>query len=302
MDFTSFSHLLADLSSPVSLTSSPRPMPTHLPSRPPAFLQEGIDAISDVIYHIETYDVTTIRASTPMFLMSRKIKALGVKMVLSGEGSDEIFGGYLYFHKAPDKAALHEETCQKVRGGGGGMHTLHQSKGMSLESRIWQHSPCRCASRRVCWEMEVRSGMHACACSFASCAHVLCRLSSSILSTMSCASSQSISPKILVSITARQIQDSIQSAWPGLPHHHPSFLMLTSVPPFIYLSYPLAQGASPVRLPARQQGHHGVGLGGACALPGQGVPGRGHEHRPRVEDGEGPSLRGEGGKGIFRRL
>ncbi|CAI5991586.1 unnamed protein product [Closterium sp. NIES-64] len=76
-------------------------------------VQEGIDAISDVIYHIETYDVTTIRASTPMFLMSRKIKALGVKMVLSGEGSDEVFGGYLYFHKAPNKKEFHEETCRK---------------------------------------------------------------------------------------------------------------------------------------------------------------------------------------------
>lgn len=65
--------------------------------------QEGIDAISNVIQHIETFDVTTIRASTPMFLMSRKIKALGVKMVLSGEGADEVFGGYLYFHKAPNK-------------------------------------------------------------------------------------------------------------------------------------------------------------------------------------------------------
>jgi asparagine synthetase B (glutamine-hydrolysing) len=69
-------------------------------------LQEGIDAISDVIQHIETYDVTTIRASTPMFLMSRKIKALGVKMVLSGEGSDEVFGGYLYFHKAPNRVSV----------------------------------------------------------------------------------------------------------------------------------------------------------------------------------------------------
>ena len=65
--------------------------------------QEGIDAINNVIHHIETFDVTTIRASTPMFLMSRKIKALGVKMVLSGEGADEVFGGYLYFHKAPNK-------------------------------------------------------------------------------------------------------------------------------------------------------------------------------------------------------
>ncbi|KAM3256555.1 hypothetical protein ACQJBY_049165 [Aegilops geniculata] len=78
-------------------------------------LQDGIDAIEDVIYHTETYDVTTIRASTPMFLMSRKIKSLGVKMVISGEGSDEIFGGYLYFHKAPNKEELHRETCQKIK-------------------------------------------------------------------------------------------------------------------------------------------------------------------------------------------
>lgn len=77
-------------------------------------MQDGIDAIEDVIYHIETYDVTTIRASTPMFLMSRKIKSLGVKMVISGEGSDEVFGGYLYFHKAPNKEEFHRETCRKV--------------------------------------------------------------------------------------------------------------------------------------------------------------------------------------------
>ncbi|KAK9168104.1 hypothetical protein Syun_000244 [Stephania yunnanensis] len=76
---------------------------------------DGIDAIEDVIYHIETYDVTTIRASTPMFLMSRKIKSLGVKMVISGEGSDEIFGGYLYFHKAPNKEEFHHETCRKIQ-------------------------------------------------------------------------------------------------------------------------------------------------------------------------------------------
>ena len=76
--------------------------------------QDGIDAIEDVIYHIETYDVTTIRASTPMFLMSRKIKSLGVKMVMSGEGADEVFGGYLYFHKAPNKEEFHRETCRKV--------------------------------------------------------------------------------------------------------------------------------------------------------------------------------------------
>ncbi|XLR38052.1 hypothetical protein HN51_024826 [Arachis hypogaea] len=78
-------------------------------------VQDGIDAIEDVIYHIETYDVTTIRASTPMFLMSRKIKSLGVKWVISGEGSDEIFGGYLYFHKAPNKEEFHQETCRKIK-------------------------------------------------------------------------------------------------------------------------------------------------------------------------------------------
>ena len=78
-------------------------------------IQEGLDALYDVIYHLETYDVTTIRASTPMFLLSRKIKAMGVKMVLSGEGSDEIFGGYLYFHNAPNKAAFHEELVRRVK-------------------------------------------------------------------------------------------------------------------------------------------------------------------------------------------
>eukprot|EP00747_Dinoflagellata_sp_TGD_P195662 gnl/TRDRNA2_/TRDRNA2_64678_c0_seq1.p1 gnl/TRDRNA2_/TRDRNA2_64678_c0~~gnl/TRDRNA2_/TRDRNA2_64678_c0_seq1.p1 ORF type:complete len:631 (-),score=132.95 gnl/TRDRNA2_/TRDRNA2_64678_c0_seq1:226-2031(-) len=77
-------------------------------------VQQGIDALSDVIYHIETFDVTTIRASTPMYLMARKIRATGVKMVLSGEGSDEIFGGYLYFHKAPNEKEFHEETVRKV--------------------------------------------------------------------------------------------------------------------------------------------------------------------------------------------
>ncbi|KAF1347849.1 asparagine synthase [Delphinella strobiligena] len=77
-------------------------------------IQEGLDALSDVIFHLETYDVTTIRASTPMFLLSRKIKAMGIKMVLSGEGSDEIFGGYLYFHAAPDKKEFHEETVRRV--------------------------------------------------------------------------------------------------------------------------------------------------------------------------------------------
>lgn len=77
-------------------------------------VQEGLDALRDVIYHIETYDVTTIRASTPMYLMARYIKAMGIKMVLSGEGSDEIFGGYLYFHKAPNAREFHEETVRKL--------------------------------------------------------------------------------------------------------------------------------------------------------------------------------------------
>ena len=76
--------------------------------------QEGIDALREVIYHLETYDVTTIRASTPMYLMARKIKAMGIKMVLSGEGADEIFGGYLYFHKAPNAKEFHEETNRKL--------------------------------------------------------------------------------------------------------------------------------------------------------------------------------------------
>lgn len=78
-------------------------------------IQEGIDALRDVIYHLETYDVTTVRASTPMYLMARRIRAMGVKMVLSGEGADEIFGGYLYFHHAPNARAFHEETVRKIQ-------------------------------------------------------------------------------------------------------------------------------------------------------------------------------------------
>lgn len=77
-------------------------------------IQEGLDAIQDVIYHVETYDITTIRASTPMFLLARAIKAMGIKMVLSGEGADEIFGGYLYFHKAPSAKDFHEENVRKL--------------------------------------------------------------------------------------------------------------------------------------------------------------------------------------------
>ena len=77
-------------------------------------IEEGIDALRDVIYYIETYDVTTVRASTPMYLLARVIKSMGIKMVLSGEGADEVFGGYLYFHKAPDARTFHEETVRKL--------------------------------------------------------------------------------------------------------------------------------------------------------------------------------------------
>ena len=77
-------------------------------------IQEGLDALRDVIYYIETYDVTTVRASTPMYLLARVIKSMGIKMVLSGEGADEIFGGYLYFHKAPNAQAFHEECVRKI--------------------------------------------------------------------------------------------------------------------------------------------------------------------------------------------
>jgi len=77
-------------------------------------IQEGLDAIKDVIYNIETYDITTIRSSTPMYLMARVIKSMGIKMVLSGEGADELFGGYLYFHKAPNAQEFHEETVRKL--------------------------------------------------------------------------------------------------------------------------------------------------------------------------------------------
>jgi asparagine synthase (glutamine-hydrolysing) len=77
-------------------------------------VQEGLDAIADVIYHLETFDITTIRAATPMYLMARKIRAMGIKMILSGEGADEVFGGYLYFHKAPDAQEFHEELLRKL--------------------------------------------------------------------------------------------------------------------------------------------------------------------------------------------
>ena len=77
-------------------------------------MQQGLDALRDVVYHLETFDVTTIRASTPMFLLSRKIRAMGVKMVLSGEGSDELLAGYLYFHLAPNGAEMQREIVSRV--------------------------------------------------------------------------------------------------------------------------------------------------------------------------------------------
>jgi asparagine synthase (glutamine-hydrolysing) len=101
-------------------------------------IQEGLDALHDVIHHIESFDVTTVRASTPMYLMARRIKAMGIKMVLSGEGADEVFGGYLYFHKAPDPREFHEETVRKL----GALHMydcLRANKSMAawgVEARV----------------------------------------------------------------------------------------------------------------------------------------------------------------------
>jgi asparagine synthase (glutamine-hydrolysing) len=122
-------------------------------------IQEGLDAIRDVIWHVESFDVTTIRASTPMYLMARRIKAIGVKMVLSGEGSDEIFGGYLYFHKAPDPRAFHEELVRKLHG----LHKfdcLRANKSMAafgvearvpfLDGRFLDHAMRIDASHKMC--------------------------------------------------------------------------------------------------------------------------------------------------------
>ena len=100
-------------------------------------IEEGIDALRDVIYFIETYDVTTVRASTPMYLLARVIKSMGIKMVLSGEGADEIFGGYLYFHRAPDARAFHEETVRKL-------------------SRLYQYDCLRANKSLAAWGVEGR--------------------------------------------------------------------------------------------------------------------------------------------------
>ena len=100
-------------------------------------IEEGIDALRDVIYFIATYDVTTVRASTPMYLLARVIKSMGIKMVLSGEGADEIFGGYLYFHKAPDARAFHEETVRKL-------------------SRLYQYDCLRANKSLAAWGVEGR--------------------------------------------------------------------------------------------------------------------------------------------------
>ena len=100
-------------------------------------IQEGLDAVRDVIKCLETYDVTTIRASTPMYLMARMIKAMGIKMVLSGEGADEVFGGYLYFHKAPNEREFHEETVDKL-------------------SRLYMYDCLRCNKSMSAWGVEPR--------------------------------------------------------------------------------------------------------------------------------------------------
>ena len=102
------------LAGPRRRARSPRKRSAPCTTASPTRFEEGLDALPDVIRHIETYDVTTIRASTPMYLLARRIKAMGVKMVLSGEGADEIFGGYLYFHKAPDAREFHDETVRKL--------------------------------------------------------------------------------------------------------------------------------------------------------------------------------------------
>lgn len=101
-------------------------------------LEEGADAIREVIRSVETYDVTTIRASTPMYLMSRKIKAMGIKMVLSGEGADEVFGGYLYFHKAPNAQEFFDETVDKI-------------------SRLHMYDCLRCNKAMSAWGVEPRT-------------------------------------------------------------------------------------------------------------------------------------------------
>lgn len=100
-------------------------------------LDEGADAVHHVIRSLETYDVTTIRASTPMYLMSRKIKAMGIKMVLSGEGADEVFGGYLYFHKAPNEQEFYDETVDKI-------------------SRLHMYDCLRCNKAMSAWGVEPR--------------------------------------------------------------------------------------------------------------------------------------------------
>jgi asparagine synthase (glutamine-hydrolysing) len=100
-------------------------------------VEEGLDAISDVIYSIETYNPTTIRASTPMFLMARKIKAQGIKMVLTGEGADELFGGYLYFHKAPNKKEFQNECSRKLQD-------------------LYKYDLCRANKSMMAWGIEAR--------------------------------------------------------------------------------------------------------------------------------------------------
>ena len=133
-------------------------------------VQEGLDALRDVIWHIESFDTTTVRASTPMVLMARRIRATGVKMVLSGEGADEIFGGYLYFHKAPSARAFHEELVRKLQL----LHLydcLRANKSMAAwgskpasRSSIRASSTSRCASPRgTRWSLPAASRRRSCA-------------------------------------------------------------------------------------------------------------------------------------------
>ena len=109
-------------------------------------IQEGIDALRDVIYFIETYDVTTVRASTPMYLLARVIKSMGIKMVLSGEGADEIFGGYLYFHKAPSAKAFHEETVRNPE--------AKMCPGKTIEKRIVREAFADMLPQEVAWRQK----------------------------------------------------------------------------------------------------------------------------------------------------
>ena len=113
-------------------------------------IQEGLDALRDVIYFIETYDVTTVRASTPMYLLARVIKSMGIKMVLSGEGADEVFGGYLYFHKAPDAKSFHEETVRKLSK----LYLYDCLRGKTIEKKVVREAFADILPESVAWRQK----------------------------------------------------------------------------------------------------------------------------------------------------